>query len=43
VGNSLLPTTGADLAAMVAAGLGAIGVGIASMLTIRRRRAVSRA
>jgi LPXTG-motif cell wall-anchored protein len=36
--SSSLPTTGADLAAMVGGGLAAIGLGAASLLTIRRRR-----
>jgi LPXTG-motif cell wall-anchored protein len=36
--SGLLPTTGADLAAMVAAALAAIAAGVASLLTIRRRR-----
>ncbi len=36
--SSSLPTTGADLAAMVAGGLAAIGLGVVSLLTIRRRR-----
>jgi LPXTG-motif cell wall-anchored protein len=37
--HGLLPTTGADLAAMVAAGLAAIAAGVVSLFTIRRRRA----
>jgi LPXTG-motif cell wall-anchored protein len=37
--SGLLPTTGADLAGMVAAGLTAIAAGVLSLLTIRRRRA----
>jgi len=36
--SSSLPTTGADLAAMVGGGLAAIGLGVVSLLTIRRRR-----
>jgi LPXTG-motif cell wall-anchored protein len=45
VGSSsggLLPTTGADLAGMLVAGLGAIGAGAVSMVAIRRRRAADR-
>jgi ChpA-C len=37
--HGLLPTTGADLAGMVAAALAAIAAGAVSLLTIRRRRA----
>jgi hypothetical protein len=37
--SGLLPTTGADLAGMVAAALAAIAAGAVSLLTIRRRRA----
>jgi LPXTG-motif cell wall-anchored protein len=37
--SGLLPTTGADLAGMVAAALAAIAAGVVSLLTIRRRRA----
>jgi LPXTG-motif cell wall-anchored protein len=37
--SGLLPTTGADLAAMVAAGLAAIAAGVVSLFAIRRRRA----
>ena len=37
--HGLLPTTGADLAGMVAAALAAIAAGVVSLLTIRRRRA----
>ena len=45
VGSSsggLLPTTGADLAGMLVAGLGAIGAGAVSMVAIRRRRVAGR-
>jgi LPXTG-motif cell wall-anchored protein len=37
--SGLLPTTGADLAGLVAVALAAIGAGVVSLLTIRRRRA----
>ena len=37
--SGLLPTTGADLAGMVAGGLAAIAAGVLSLLTLRRRRA----
>jgi LPXTG-motif cell wall-anchored protein len=36
--SGLLPTTGADLAGMVAGGVAAIAAGVLSLLTIRRRR-----
>ena len=36
--SGLLPTTGADLAGMVAGGLVAIAAGVLSLLTLRRRR-----
>jgi LPXTG-motif cell wall-anchored protein len=37
--SGLLPTTGADLAGMVAAAVAAIAAGALSLLTVRRRRA----
>jgi hypothetical protein len=37
--SGLLPTTGADLAGMVAGAMAAIAAGVVSLLTVRRRRA----
>ena len=41
-GGGLLPTTGADLAGLLVAGLGAIGAGAVSMVAIGRRRVAGR-
>ncbi|HLI39020.1 MAG TPA: chaplin family protein, partial [Streptosporangiaceae bacterium] len=41
--NGLLPTTGADLAGLLAIALGAIAAGAASLFTVRRRRLAGRA
>ena len=38
VSSSGLPTTGADLAAMIGGALAAIALGVVSLLTMRRRR-----